>query len=112
MHPTARSRAAVSGRRSRGFLKFDLLGLLVANESLRKDEALATLTAGGVCHELHIEHESGNTENPMSDTAIDEKFIANSMPIIGEERARRICDIVSSLEQQTDVRSLIALMIQ
>jgi 2-methylcitrate dehydratase PrpD len=83
---------------------------LVANESLRKDEAHATLTAGGVCHELHIAHASGTASNPMSDTAIEEKFKANSIPIIGEDRAASICDIVWSLERQTDVRDLIALM--
>jgi len=83
---------------------------LVVNESLRKDEALATLTTGGVKHELHIEHASGTVFNPMTDTAIEEKFKANSIPIVGEERARKICDMVWSLERQTDVRDLIALM--
>ena len=83
---------------------------LVANESLRKDEALATLTAGGARHELHIEHASGTVVNPMTDSAIKEKFKANSIPIVGEERASRICDMVWSLERQTDVRDLIALM--
>jgi 2-methylcitrate dehydratase PrpD len=83
---------------------------LVVNESLRKDEALATLTTGGVKHELHIEHASGTVFNPMTDSAIEEKFKANSIPIVGEERARKICDMVWSLERQTDVRDLIALM--
>ena len=83
---------------------------LVANESLRKDEALATLTAGGARHELHIEHASGTVFNPMTDSAIKEKFKANSIPIVGAERASRICDMVWSLERQTDVRDLIALM--
>jgi 2-methylcitrate dehydratase PrpD len=83
---------------------------LVANESLRKDEAHATLIAGVVCHELHIEHASGTVSNPMTDTAIEEKFKANSIPIIGEDRATSICDTVWSLERQTDVRDLIALM--
>ena len=83
---------------------------LVVNESLRKDEALATLTTGGVKHELHIEHASGTVFNPMTDSAIEEKFKANSIPVVGEERARKICDMVWSLERQTDVRDLIALM--
>jgi hypothetical protein len=46
----------------------------------------------------------------MTDAAIEEKFKANSIPIVGEERANRICDMVWSLERQTDVRDLIALM--
>lgn len=32
------------------------------------------------------------------------------MPVVGEERARQICDKVWSLERQTDIRDLIALM--
>ena len=46
----------------------------------------------------------------MTDQAIEEKFKANSMPIVGEEHAKRICDMVWSLERQTDVRDLIALI--
>ena len=80
------------------------------NELLRKDETLATLTTGGVRYELHIEHASGTVFNPMTDSAIEEKFKANSMPVVGEECAKRISDMVWSLERQTDVRDLIALM--
>jgi 2-methylcitrate dehydratase PrpD len=80
------------------------------NELLRKDETLATLTTGGVGYELHIEHASGTVFNPMTDSAIEEKFKANSMPVVGEECAKRISDMVWSLERQTDVRDLIALM--
>ena len=46
----------------------------------------------------------------MTDSAIEEKFKANSMPVVGEECAKRISDMVWSLERQTDVRDLIALM--
>jgi len=80
------------------------------NEALRKDETRATLTAGGTRYEQYVEHASGTVFNPMTDQAIEEKFKANSMPIVGEERAKRICDMVWSLERQTDVRDLIALM--
>jgi 2-methylcitrate dehydratase PrpD len=82
---------------------------LVANESLRKDEALVTLVTGGQKHELHIEHASGTVINPMTDAAIEEKFKANAMPVVGEERAKRICDMVWSLERRVDVCDLIAL---
>jgi hypothetical protein len=46
----------------------------------------------------------------MTDTAIEEKFKANAIPVVGEGRARQICDMVWSLERHTDVRELIALM--
>ena len=79
------------------------------NPALRKDEARATLSAGGVRVERHIEHASGTMLNPMTDRAIEEKFRANATPVIGAEGAQRICDRVWSLERQTDVRDLIAL---
>jgi 2-methylcitrate dehydratase PrpD len=82
----------------------------VADETLRKDEAWATVVAGGARHEVHIAHASGTTDNPMSDAAIEAKFIANAAPAIGEERALATSERVWSLEECADVRELIALV--
>jgi 2-methylcitrate dehydratase PrpD len=82
----------------------------MADESLRKDEAYAAITIGGQRHEVHIAHASGTAANPMSDEAIAAKFIANATPAIGRARAERARDIVWSLEQQEDMRGLIALL--
>jgi 2-methylcitrate dehydratase PrpD len=82
----------------------------VADESLGKDEAYATVVAGGVRHEAHIAHASGTTDNPMSDAAIEQKFLANATPAIGGERARQASELVWSLETCGDVRELIALL--
>jgi hypothetical protein len=46
----------------------------------------------------------------MGDAAIEAKFLANAMPAIGAERARRACDLVWSLEKSPDMRELIALL--
>ncbi len=82
----------------------------VADESLAKDEAWATVVAGSTPHEAHIAHASGTTDNPMTDAAIEAKFLANAAPAIGAERARRASERVWSLEQCADVRELIALV--
>jgi 2-methylcitrate dehydratase PrpD len=82
----------------------------VADETLGKDEAYAVVTAGGVRHEAHVAHASGTTDNPMSDAAIVQKFLANATPAIGGERARRASELVWSLEKCADVRELIALL--
>jgi 2-methylcitrate dehydratase PrpD len=82
----------------------------VADETLGKDEAYATVTAGGARHAAHIAHASGTTDNPMSDAAIEAKFLANAAPAIGAERARKACGLVWSLDKVTDVRELIALL--
>jgi len=82
----------------------------VADETLRSDEAYATIVAGGQRHEVHIPHASGTAANPMSDAAIAAKFRANATPVIGGERAQAAFAFVASLERQRDVRDLIALL--
>jgi 2-methylcitrate dehydratase PrpD len=82
----------------------------VADETLRKDEAYAAIAIGGRRHEVHIAHASGTAGNPMSDAAIEAKFMANAMPVIGRERAERVCAIVRSLQSLPDMRELIALV--
>jgi len=82
----------------------------VADESLGKDEAYAAIIAGGTRHEAHIAHASGTAANPMSDAAIEAKFLANATPAIGAERARAACDRVWALEKLPDMSELIALL--
>ena len=83
----------------------------VADETLRKDEAHAVIVmADGARHEVHIAHASGTADNPMSDAAIEQKFLANATPAIGAERAGRARDLVWALDRQPDVRALIALL--
>jgi len=82
----------------------------VADETLRNDEAYASVIAGNARHDVHIAHASGTTANPMSDAAIEQKFFANATPVVGADRAARARDLVWSLEKQTDVRALISLL--
>ena len=79
----------------------------VADETLRKDEAWAAISVGGRRHEIHIAHASGTADNPMSDAAIEAKFLANATPAIGSGRAERVRSLVWSLEKLPDVRDLI-----
>ena len=82
----------------------------VADETLRKDEAYAAISPGGARHEAHIAHASGTADNPMSDAAIEAKFLANATPVIGAERARASVECVGRSRRQPDVRELIALL--
>jgi 2-methylcitrate dehydratase PrpD len=82
----------------------------VADDTLRKDEAYAAITAGSRRHESHIAHASGTADNPMSDAAIEAKFMANAVPVIGPERTERARDFVLALETQPDMRELVALL--
>src|SRR5215470_9951465 len=82
----------------------------IADDTLRKDEAFATVIAGGRRHDSHAAHASGTIDNPMSDQQIEAKFLANATPVIGADRAKRVVETVWALEKQTDVRELIALV--
>src|SRR5215472_9477419 len=82
----------------------------VPDDTLRSDEAHAVVIANGARHEVHVAHASGTAANPMSDAAIEAKFLANAIPVIGEKRARRACELVWSFEAVADVRALLALV--
>ncbi len=80
-----------------------------ADETLHNDEAHARVVAAGKTYERHVEHASGTTANPMTDNAIQTKFIANAEPVIGSARAQRVCELVWSLEKQPSVKELLSL---
>src|SRR5262249_41101329 len=78
------------------------------DESLEKDQAAATLyLAGGERVEARIEHASGTIDNPMSDRAIEDKFMANATPVVGEERARQVTAAAWALDALADVRDVV-----
>ena len=82
----------------------------VSDAALRKDEAYATLVAAGREIEVHVPHASGTTANPMSDAAIEAKFMANATSALGTERAKRVADAVWTLDDAADMRTLVALL--
>jgi 2-methylcitrate dehydratase PrpD len=83
---------------------------VTTDESFRKDQAQATLvTTSGERVEARIAHASGTVDNPMSDRAIENKFLANAAPAVGDERARQIAATAWKLDKLGDVRELIGL---
>jgi 2-methylcitrate dehydratase PrpD len=82
----------------------------VADETLGKDEAYASVLTGRGPHDVHIAHASGTAANPMSNGAIEAKFLANAAPVISKERAERAAAFVWSLEQQRNVGDLLELV--
>jgi 2-methylcitrate dehydratase PrpD len=67
------------------------------------------VTASGERIEAHVDHASGTVDNPMSDRAIENKFLANAAPAVGEERARQIAAMAWKLDELPDMRALIGL---
>jgi 2-methylcitrate dehydratase PrpD len=83
---------------------------VTTDESFRKDEAQATLvTVADERIESHVAHASGTVDNPMSDRAIENKFLANASSVVGDERARQIAATAWRLDKLGDVRELIGL---
>jgi 2-methylcitrate dehydratase PrpD len=83
---------------------------VTTDEGFRKDEARATLvTVASERIETHVAHASGTVDNPMSDPAIENKFLANAASAVGDDRARQIAATVWRLDSLADVRELIGL---
>jgi 2-methylcitrate dehydratase PrpD len=82
----------------------------VADESLGKDEAYATIVTAAAQHDVHIAHASGTAANPMSNAAIAAKFLANATPAISADRAAHAAEYVWSLEKQANVGELLDLI--
>ncbi|HEV7801968.1 MAG TPA: MmgE/PrpD family protein [Burkholderiales bacterium] len=81
---------------------------VTTDKSLRTDEARAMVTAHGKRFEAHIAHASGTVDNPMSDEAMERKFLANAEAVIGAAGARKVAQLVWRLEAIPDVRELTA----
>jgi len=82
---------------------------VLSDDTLRRDEAIAEMVCHGKVYTAHIAHATGTVKNPMSDAALQVKFLANAVPIIGDERAKQVIDLVFALDDLSDVRELINL---
>jgi 2-methylcitrate dehydratase PrpD len=78
------------------------------DESLRRDQARGRVVVkGGKVFETKVEHATGTADNPMSDDAIEKKFLANAD---GAVDAAKAADIVASawrFDALEDVRDFI-----
>jgi 2-methylcitrate dehydratase PrpD len=80
------------------------------DDRLRKDEAhVAVIDSDGNRRETHVDHATGTVDNPMSDAALEEKFLANAESAVGKDRARAIAEAVWGLEKLPDARDLLRL---
>jgi 2-methylcitrate dehydratase PrpD len=84
---------------------------VIADASLRKDEARATIVAtDGRRFDVHIPHATGTIDNPMPDMAIQSKFMANATPLIGAARAHDFVQNCWHADNIKDARDLVALI--
>jgi 2-methylcitrate dehydratase PrpD len=79
------------------------------DESLGNDQAEAVVITDGARHRAFIEHASGTADNPMSEAALEAKFMANAEPVIGPDRTQQVRELVRELDRLTDVSELVRL---
>jgi 2-methylcitrate dehydratase PrpD len=80
---------------------------VTTDDSFRRDQAQAAIvTTAGARHEVSVAHATGTIDNPMSDAAIEAKFVANATPVIGAAKAAGIVQACWRLESLADVRLL------
>jgi 2-methylcitrate dehydratase PrpD len=80
------------------------------NNELKVDQANGVIvTSTGERFEHRVASATGTRGNPMSDDAIERKFLSNAEPVLGRERAGKVRDLVGDLENVNDVRALIEL---
>ncbi|MFM1815506.1 MAG: hypothetical protein RLZ98_2201 [Pseudomonadota bacterium] len=73
------------------------------------DEAEAEVVAiDGRRHVVHVDHATGTVENPLSDSQIEDKFRANTEPVLGVEKTRLLADLVWRLDTLDECRSITA----
>jgi 2-methylcitrate dehydratase PrpD len=81
-----------------------------AVETFGRDEAhVAVSLFDGTSFEAHIAHASGTHQNPMTDEALQAKFMANAEPVLGMARCQDLVQKVGSLEDCVDVNDLISM---
>ena len=81
---------------------------VVAAADLQDDQARARLYQGARQFETLIEHATGTTANPMSDTTLEAKFRANATAALSPTKIDTVVEQIWAFEQLADVRSLFA----
>ena len=79
------------------------------DNTLAVDQARATVIMGGKEYNSFVEHQSGTKNNPMSDAAIEKKFMTHAVPVIGEDASKKTAQLIWKFESLEDVRELLVL---
>ena len=77
---------------------------------IAQDACELTLTLDdGSEHTERVAHATGTLDNPMSDTQIEEKFLALTQSTLGTSRAERLLETLSRLEIVEDMNDIVEL---
>jgi 2-methylcitrate dehydratase PrpD len=84
---------------------------IVTDPGYRVDQASARATCDGKPIEVQVDHATGTASNPMSDAAIEEKFMLNAGTVLSESQACALRDRLWAIERESDVSSLLDLCV-
>ena len=81
---------------------------IAVTEGIREDECRieAKLTDGSTV-EHYVEFASGSIDNPLTDEQLDAKFNDLVIPVLGDQHARDLIQILRNLENEANVKKLI-----
>jgi 2-methylcitrate dehydratase PrpD len=81
---------------------------IVVTEGMREDECrIEAKLTDGTAVEHYVEFASGSLENPLTDEQLDAKFNDLVIPVLGDDHARDLIQILRNLENQSDIKALV-----
>ena len=72
--------------------------------------ATVEVTTAAGTYSKHIEYPSGSPKNMIGDERLREKFLSLANPVIGEDNAKRVVEMVDAFEHVSDINELTALL--
>jgi 2-methylcitrate dehydratase len=67
-------------------------------------------TKDGHRHARRVDSPRGDTLNPLSEEEVKQKFLRLTTPVLGEEKARSMIDMITHLERLTDCTGLVRIL--
>jgi 2-methylcitrate dehydratase PrpD len=92
------------------------------NVKVQRNAELSAMYPGAVANIVHVEladgrqlskrvdYPMGHAKNPLKDTEVEGKFFALVEPELGEERAKKVIDLVWKLDEAMNVDDLMRAM--
>lgn len=87
----------------------NLMEFVVDDKLPRGVSCLMTLTMqDGQSFSSQVDYPKGSIQNPMSESELRTKFDSLVIPVLGEERAKKIADMVANIEACSDINQLMS----
>jgi 2-methylcitrate dehydratase PrpD len=82
---------------------------IVTDEAYRTDQASACMKIAGRTIEAVVDHATGTMDNPMSDVALEHKFLTNAAGVLPDAQVLKLRDKLWAIETVEDMSSIPAL---